>query len=93
MASKKRRSYSGTPAQHRVEAGIDAGNMRKAQRAFNKELKYGRCVEALSAFARAVRAQASYHAEAAYTRRGGGGPTSRRVMRSMELRFVEKCVL
>ena len=90
MASK-RKSYRGTPEQHRKEAGHSLVAMRRAQKEFSRQLQKGNCRLALYALSDARFKHGQYNSDLlwAAARRGRG---SGRAVGAMEQRFYKHCV-
>jgi hypothetical protein len=100
MASKKRRSYRGTPEQHAADAALYTRNLRRGIKETRQFLRNGNCYAALNALSFAHRDSGlqsdafDYAPRSAANKRTGrrsrGGSVSSLI--ALKRDFFEKCV-
>jgi hypothetical protein len=71
MASKRRRSYRGTPAQHRSSAARELISVRRAISASNDYIRAGKCPTALDFLIVAENSWGAWEANRGYAKKGG----------------------
>lgn len=87
----KRRSYRGTPSEHRSSARASLTSVRAYQRDFNRYLARGNCKMALHSLGEARFRHGAYRSEIMRADPRSSRGVSRLVS-GMERRFYKKCV-
>jgi len=91
MKRKSKKTFRGTPEQHRKAAKVDVRMARNAQKDFNYSMNKGNCHNALTYLVVATSALSHYSAEAFYSD-SRKTKNARGVMQQMANRFSAKCL-